>query len=109
MSGDPQAALTDKIGEIRKYDFRSEDRYVYRARKGLDAQVVAEVSAIKGEPAWMREFRLRSLEIFQSKPLPRWGGDIQINFDELYYYLKPTEKQVKSWDEVPEDIKRTFD
>ena len=64
---------------------------------------------MKGEPAWMRDFRLKSLEIFESKPVPRWGGDIQIKFEDIYYYLKPTEGQVKSWDEVPAEIKNTFD
>ena len=64
---------------------------------------------MKGEPAWMRDFRLKSLEIFECKPVPRWGGDIGINFEDIYYYLKPTEGQVKSWDDVPTEIKTTFD
>ena len=99
----------DPIGEINKYDFRNDERYVFKARKGLNKEIVAEISEMKGEPAWMRDFRLRSLEIFDSKPVPRWGGDIHIDFDNIYYYLKPTEGQVKSWDEVPSEIKATFD
>jgi Fe-S cluster assembly protein SufB len=97
------------LGEINKYDFRSAERYVFKSRKGLDARVVAEISHLKGEPQWMRDFRLRSLEIFAAKPMPRWGGNIAINFQDIYYYLKPTEGQGKTWAEVPEEIKNTFD
>ena len=99
----------DPVGEINKYDFRNDERYVFKARKGLSREIVLEISEMKREPAWMRDFRLKSLEIFESKPVPRWGGDIRINFDDIYYYLKPTEGQVKSWDDVPSEIKSTFD
>jgi Fe-S cluster assembly protein SufB len=64
---------------------------------------------MKGEPAWMRDFRLRSLEVFESKPMPRWGGQIGIDFQDIYYYLKPTDHQGKTWDDVPPEIKETFD
>jgi Fe-S cluster assembly protein SufB len=99
----------DNIGEINKYDFRTESKYVFKARKGLDADIVAQISDMKGEPAWMRDFRLKSLEIFNSKPMPRWGGNIGINFQDIYYYLKPADHQGKTWDDVPEEIKKTFD
>jgi Fe-S cluster assembly protein SufB len=99
----------DPIGEINKYDFRNEEHYVFKARKGLDREIVLEISEMKREPAWMREFRLKSLEIFESKPMPRWGGNINVNFDDIYYYLKPTDHSVKSWDDVPTEIKTTFD
>ena len=105
----PTAVHTDPIGEINKYDFRNAEKYVFKTRKGLDKTIVAEISEMKREPAWMREFRLKSLEIFESKPVPRWGGDIAIKFEDIYYYLKPTQGQVKSWDEVPAEIKNTFD
>jgi Fe-S cluster assembly protein SufB len=97
------------IGEINKYDFRTESTAVFKARKGLDAEIVAQISEMKNEPAWMRDFRLKSLEIFESKPMPEWGGRLGINFQDIYYYLKPTDKQGKTWDEVPESIKETFD
>ena len=64
---------------------------------------------MKGEPDWMRKFRLESLAIFESKPMPRWGGDIALDFQDIYYYLKPAEQQGKTWDDVPEEIKKTFD
>src|SRR3972149_330335 len=90
----------DQIGEINKYDFRTESKYVFKARKGIDAEIVGQISEMKGEPAWMRDFRLRSLEIFNSKPTPKWGGSINLDFQDIYYYLKPASKQGKTWDEV---------
>jgi len=93
-----------------KYGFSMPERYVYKARKGLSREIVEEISWLKGEPDWMREFRLRALEIFFSKPMPTWGADLSaINFDDIYYYIKPTDKQSRSWDEVPEEIRRTFE
>jgi len=98
-----------EFGEYQ-YGFRDPDISVYRAKKGLSREVVEEISRIKGEPDWMREFRLKSLEIFLSKPMPTWGGDLSgIDFDNITYYVKPTERKGRSWDEVPEEIKRTFD
>jgi Fe-S cluster assembly protein SufB len=100
---------TDAIGEINKYDFRNAEHYVFKARKGLNEEVVREISAMKNEPEWMLDFRLRSLGIFHSKPTPHWGGNIGIDFQDIYYYIKPTDHQGRSWDDVPDDIKRTFD
>lgn len=99
----------DVIGEINKYDFRNDERYVFKARKGLDRGIVAEISEMKGEPDWMRRFRLESLEIFESKPTPTWGGNISVDFQDIYYYIKPIESQQRSWDDVPPEIKSTFD
>ncbi len=93
-----------------KYGFHDPENYVFKARKGLDEQIVREISWMKGEPEWMTDLRLRSLEIFRSKPMPTWGADLgQIDFDDIYYYLRATDRQESSWDDVPEDIKRTFD
>ncbi|MFM8414700.1 MAG: Fe-S cluster assembly protein SufB, partial [Planctomycetota bacterium] len=100
---------TEALGEINKYDFRTDAPTVFKARKGLDAEIVTQISEMKKEPDWMRDFRLKSLEIFQSKPMPKWGGRLGIDFQDIYYYLKPTDKQGKTWDEVPESIKQTFD
>ncbi|MFQ5880289.1 MAG: Fe-S cluster assembly protein SufB, partial [Dehalococcoidia bacterium] len=95
----------------QKYGFRDDDaKYVFKARPGLSSEVVEEISAIKGEPSWMAQFRLKALQHFRRRPMPTWGGDLStINFDEIYYYIKPTEKQGQSWEDVPEYIKRTFD
>ena len=93
-----------------KYGFSMPERYVYKARKGLSREIVKEISWLKGEPDWMREFRLQALEIFLAKPMPTWGADLSaINFDDIYYYIKPTDKKSRSWDEVPEEIRRTFE
>jgi Fe-S cluster assembly protein SufB len=102
---------TDKtaIGEINKYGFHTESTPVFKAHKGLNPEVVHQISDIKNEPDWMREFRLRSLEIFNSKPMPKWGGKIDIDFQDIYYYLKPADHQGRSWDDVPKEIKETFD
>ena len=100
---------TDEIGEINKYDFRTETKEVFKARKGIDREIVAQISEMKNEPEWMRDFRLKSLEIFDSKPMPKWGGAIDIDFQDIYYYLKPTDGQGKTWDDVPQEIKDTFD
>ena len=102
-------AANDSIGEINKYDFRTESKAVFKARKGVDAEIVNQISEMKNEPQWMRDYRLKALEIFNSKPMPSWGGDIDIDFQDIYYYLKPTDKQGRTWDEVPQEIKDTFD
>jgi Fe-S cluster assembly protein SufB len=96
-------------GEINKYDFKNDEHYVFKSRRGLDAEIVHQISEMKAEPDWMREFRLHSLEIFESKPDPKWGGEIGLDYQDIYYYIKPSERQGHSWEEVPEDIKRTFD
>ena len=99
----------EEIGDVQKYDFRTETEAVFKAQKGLSVEVVNQISDIKDEPDWMREFRLRSLDIFYSKPMPDWGGSISLDFDDIYYYLKPTNEQGRSWDDVPEEIKETFE
>ena len=102
-------AANESVGEINKYDFRTESKAVFKARKGVDAEIVNQISEMKNEPDWMRDYRLKGLEIFHSKPMPKWGGAIDINFQDIFYYLKPTDKQGKTWDEVPKEIKDTFD
>ena len=78
----------DVVGEINKYDFRTESTAVFKARKGIDAEIVNQISEMKNEPQWMREYRLKALEIFNQKPMPSWGGDISLDFQDIYYYLK---------------------
>ncbi|MBI3318526.1 MAG: Fe-S cluster assembly protein SufB [Candidatus Omnitrophica bacterium] len=109
--------MSDKPVEVNKdyeeqYGFHSPEEYVFKSEKGLSKRTVEEISGMKEEPDWMRQLRLRALEAFLKKPLPAWA-DLsllsQIDFDNIYYYLKPTEKQGKTWEDVPEDIKKTFD
>jgi Fe-S cluster assembly protein SufB len=97
-----------------KYGFSVPENYAFKARKGLDEEIVREISWMKGEPEWMLEFRLRGYRHFMERPMPQWGGRGMLNdldFDDIYYYIKPTdaEKAFESWDDVPEDIKNTFD
>ena len=93
-----------------KYGWSQPEDYVFKARKGLDHDIVEQISRMKKEPDWMRQLRHDALDIFLSKPIPTWGADLsEIDYDEIYYYIKPTEAQGKTWDEVPADIKETFD
>jgi Fe-S cluster assembly protein SufB len=93
-----------------KYGFFDAESYVFKAKRGLSADVVKEISWMKSEPEWMTKFRLRALQIWEKKEMPTWGADLStIDFQNIYYYLKSTEKQGKTWDDVPADIKNTFD
>jgi len=101
--------LLEGLDEYR-YDFKTPERYVFKARKGLDEEIVRQISYMKGEPEWMLEFRLKALKHFMERPMPNWGADLsKLNFDDIYYYIKPTDREGRSWDEVPEDIKETFE
>ncbi len=93
-----------------QYGFSMPESPVFKSKKGLDRSVVEEISRIKGEPEWMRAMRLKGLEIFESKKMPQWGGDLNtINFDDIFYYIKPSDRVESNWDDVPADIKTTFD
>lgn len=97
-------------GYQEKYGFFDPEKYVFKAKKGLNREVVEEISWMKNEPEWMREYRLRALEIFYKKPMPQWGGNLNdINFDDIYYFLRASDRSERSWDDVPADIKNTFD
>ncbi len=109
MSNEPQAQFLDELGDYR-YGFSDKDVSVFNTRRGLDRQVVEQISAMKGEPEWMLEFRLKALEHFLVRPMPTWGPDISgLDFDNIFYYVKPMESGGKTWDDVPESIKNTFD
>jgi Fe-S cluster assembly protein SufB len=102
---------TDSIGLSEyKYGFSTPENYVFKSRKGLDHAIVEEISQIKGEPQWMRDFRHRSLDIYFKRPMPNWGGNLaDIDFQDIYYYIKPMKESGTTWDEVPADIKETFE
>jgi Fe-S cluster assembly protein SufB len=90
--------------------FHVPENYAFKAEKGLNEKIVAQISEMKGEPAWMRDFRLKSLKLFEKRPMPTWGADLShINFDDIYYYIKPVPQQGKTWEDVPAEIKDTFD
>jgi Fe-S cluster assembly protein SufB len=93
-----------------KYGFHDEGTHVFKSKKGLNENIVREISSMKSEPQWMTDFRLKSLQTFERKPMPRWGGNLsEIDYQDIFYYVKPTENQGRTWDDVPPDIKRTFD
>ena len=97
--------------DYSKYDFKdSTELYVHLSKKGLTRETIVEISEMKDEPQWMLDFRLRSFEIFLKKPMPTWGGDLsKIDFQNIYYYAKASEKTEKNWDDVPDNVKKTFD
>ena len=93
-----------------KYGFSKAENYVFKARKGLSHEIVEEISQMKGEPQWMHDFRHKSLDYFLKRPMPTWGADLSdIDFDEMYYYIKPTQEASKTWDDLPVEIKDTFE
>jgi Fe-S cluster assembly protein SufB len=108
-----ETQVVAEIGSDYKYGFHSPDAaedYFFKSGRGLSPELVAAISEHKNEPEWMRRFRLKSLEYFMARPLPSWGGDVTgIDFDNIFYYIRPTEKQAKSWEDLPPDIKDTWD
>jgi Fe-S cluster assembly protein SufB len=88
----------------------AEDYYIFKPKRGLSEDIVREMSWMKGEPQWMADRRLKALRHFQRRPMPTWGGDMsQIYFDDIYYYIKPVDKQVNAWDQLPESVKATYE
>jgi Fe-S cluster assembly protein SufB len=93
-----------------KYGFFVPEDYIFKAKRGLNPEIVREISWMKKEPEWMTKMRLRSLEIFRKKPMPTWGADLSvIDFENIFYYLKPTEKQAERWEDLPAEILDTWD
>ncbi len=109
----PKNELVQGLGlDEYKYHFVDEEKHVFRTQPGLSEEVVRQISAQKDEPEWMLEFRLKALEIYESKPMPTWGGnldDLERVLDEIYFYVRPQDRMEHSWDDVPEDIKNTFE
>ncbi len=87
-----------------------QDFYVFKPKKGLNEDIVREMSWMKGEPQWMTDRRLKALRYFERRPMPTWGGDLSgIKLDDIFYYIKPTDKQVDAWEQLPESVKATYD
>jgi Fe-S cluster assembly protein SufB len=108
-----ETQVVAEIGSEYKYGFHTPDAaedYFFKSGRGLSPELVAAISEHKNEPDWMRKFRLKSLEYFMARPLPTWGGDVTgIDFENIFYYIRPTEKQANSWEDLPSDIKDTWD
>jgi len=107
MTSDAQ--MLEGIGEY-KYGFNDPETFVFKSERGLNREIVEKISSMKGEPKWMLDFRLKALSHYQVRPIPTWGGDIsKLDLDNIFYYVKPTDGEGKSWDDVPDSIKETFD
>ena len=109
----PQNEVVEGLGlDEYRYNFKDEETHVFRSRPGLSEDIVREISAHKDEPEWMLDFRLKALKTYLRKPMPRWGGDLaglEAVLDEIYFYVRPTEKMERSWDDVPDNIKETYE
>ncbi|TMB53460.1 MAG: Fe-S cluster assembly protein SufB, partial [Chloroflexi bacterium] len=106
----PNPALS-QLPDNYKYGWHDADaKSLNIARKGLSAEVVEEISRFKGEPEWMTKLRLKAYRHFEARPMPTWGANLApIDFQDIYYYIAPTDKAVQSWDDVPDYIRRTYD
>ena len=92
------------------YDIKDKDNYEFKIKKGLNKEIVEEISKKKNEPKWMLEIRLKALETYNSLELPTWGPNLsELNMDDIATYVKPKTNLSSSWEDVPEDIKNTFD
>lgn len=104
-----QQQAIDSLGKYG-YGWADSDVAGASARRGLSEDVVRDISAKKDEPEWMLQARLKALRVFERKPMPRWGSNLDgIDFDNIKYFVRSTEKQAASWDELPEDIRNTYD
>jgi Fe-S cluster assembly protein SufB len=109
MGAENKTEFLDQMGDYR-YGFRDPETYVFKSQKGLSREVVEQISAMKGEPEWMLEFRLKALEHFQKRPMPTWGADLSgLDLEDIFYYVRPAEAEGKTWEDVPDAIKQTFD
>src|SRR5213595_2268836 len=95
----------------QRYGFHDAENYLYKAPNGLNQEIVEKISEFKSEPQWMRDFRIKAFHHFQSRPQPTWGSPLlaQVDYDDIHYFVRASERAERSWDNVPEDVKKTFD
>lgn len=109
MDKNPETGFLEELGEYQ-YGFSDPDTFVFKSQKGLNEEVVRQISAMKGEPKWMLEFRLKAYKHYLQRPIPQWGADLSdLDLDDIYYYVKPTDQEGRTWEDIPETIKNTFD
>lgn len=109
MSAEQNQSFLNEMDEY-KYGFKDPETFVFKSKKGLSEEVVRQISAKKGEPEWMLEFRLKALKHFEQRPMPNWGADISgLDLEDIFYYVRPTDEAGKTWEDVPDTIKNTFD
>jgi Fe-S cluster assembly protein SufB len=108
MGNNPETDFLNGLDDYQ-FGFSDPDTFVFKSNKGLDEAIVRQISAKKGEPEWMLDFRLKALKHYQNRPMPSWGPDLSdLDLEDIYYYVKPTEGEGRTWDDVPETIKNTF-
>jgi Fe-S cluster assembly protein SufB len=95
----------------QRYGFHDAEHYLYKAPKGLNREIVEMISEFKSEPQWMRDFRMKALAHFLARAQPTWGSPMlaELDYDDIRYFVRASETPSRSWDDVPEDVKRTFD
>jgi Fe-S cluster assembly protein SufB len=107
---DTDRQALDSVKSDYKYGWSQPENYIFKARKGLDHDIIEQISRMKNEPQWMSDLRHQALDIFFAKPIPTWGADLSsIDYQDIYYYIKPVESQGRNWEDLPKDIKETFD
>jgi len=109
---DDEAALKGFGSDYtERYGFHDAENYLYKAPKGLNKEIIAKISEFKDEPQWMRDFRLKAYEYFLARPQPTWGSPMlaEVDYDDIHYFVRASERAERSWDDVPEDVKKTFD
>src|SRR4051812_24716690 len=111
LTADEAALRTLGSDYAERYGFHDAENYLYKAPKGINRKIVETISEMKSEPGWMTEFRLKALDHFLARPMPTWGSPMlaEVDFDNIHYFVRSSEKASRSWDDVPEDVKRTFD
>lgn len=106
----PDTALLNPQEQDYKFGFHDEEDYLFKSDKGLNRAIVEQISRRKNEPAWMLEYRLKALAHFKKRPMPQWGSDLsEIDFGNIHYYVRPSERAENNWDDVPTYIKDTFE
>jgi Fe-S cluster assembly protein SufB len=107
---------TERLQDINadyteRFGFHDAENYLYKAPKGINREIVEKISEFKSEPQWMRDFRLKALEHFFAREQPTWGSPFlaEVDYDDIHYFVRASERAERSWDEVPEDVKKTFD
>src|SRR5487761_1394053 len=112
----PELTENEQLAQINsdyteRYGFHDAENYLYKAPKGINREIVEKISEFKSEPQWMRDFRLKALEHFFAKPQPTWGSPMlaEVDYDDIHYFVRASERAERSWDDVPEDVKNTFD
>src|SRR3954462_8407795 len=111
LTADEAALRTLGSDYTERYGFHDAENYLYKAPQGINREIVEKISEFKSAPPWLRDFRLKALDHFLARPMPKWGSPFLagVDFDDIHYFVRASERAERSWDDVPEDVKKTFD